>query len=105
MIAIRKNVEFRKTERNPDLSGNHNGEKEIVFARSACRNEAISTIQLNYPAPHKYSRIPFVQPFDKLRANGFVGAPLNDILLCVILRRSRRISYKSATRKVVIHSS
>ena len=26
MTAVHKNVEFRKTERNPDLSGNHNGE-------------------------------------------------------------------------------
>jgi hypothetical protein len=34
MIAIRKNVEFRKTERNPDLSGNHNGGDKLKMLSS-----------------------------------------------------------------------
>jgi len=38
--AVRKNVEFRKTERNPDLSGNHNGDdkmKMLSYVRSTLR--------------------------------------------------------------------
>jgi hypothetical protein len=34
MMAVRKNVEFRKTERNPDLSGNHNGGDKLKMVTS-----------------------------------------------------------------------
>ena len=33
-MAVRKNVEFRKTERNPDLSGNHNGGDKLKMVSS-----------------------------------------------------------------------